>query len=282
MKVLVYKRNEDSTDYNANLEKYLPIMLAPYAKGIFETLLVIEGKPVLLERHLERLFLSAEYFSIPLPSENILEELVLKEASESMSGRSALRLSVYHYEEDSSVVLVVPRSYPYSEEIILKGREICISKWKRDLMNPLYQHKTTNQLENRIALENARKKGFDDCIFVNTLRNITEATSSNVFVLSGGVLKTPPESEGILKGITRNIVMDLIREELKDVELREEPVHLEELTQSDEVFLTNSLFGVMPVRKIEDIKIFNHVPGNLTRKIYRLLWEYFYKSIQEI
>lgn len=282
MNCLIYRRKDNSISYIANPQKYLSFILAPYAAGIFETILVINGKPVFLEKHIERLFNSADFFSTPLPHKKILYEIIAKKASKIPKGKSALRLSVYLYEEDFSIIFIMSRKYPYSEEIIFKGRKVCFSKWKRDPKNPLYRHKTTNQFENKIALNNAIKMGYDDCIFINIDGNITEATSSNVFVVSKGIVKTPPGSDGILKGITRNIVIDLIKSELNGVELIEDSISPKELAEFDEVFLTNSLFGVMPVSNIENKKIFDQVPGEITVKVFKLIWEYFYKDIEKI
>ncbi len=263
-----------------NLQDFPAGLFSPYLKGIFETILVLRGKPVLLERHLNRLYTSARYFSIPLPEEGAVKKLVTKEASTLKLEKGALRLTVQLNEPfNETYILVSKKEYPYREEMFLKGRSACFSMWKRDSDNPLYRHKIVQQIENKIAREFAEVSGYDDCLFVNLKGNVTEATSANIFVFKDGFLKTPQESEGVLKGITRDVVVELCNSS-GEIEVKEAPVSTDELVSAEEVFLTNSLMGLMPVISIERREIGSGVVGSLTKKLSKQVWNHFLKDIR--
>lgn len=263
-----------------NLQDFPAGLFSPYQKGIFETILTLGGRPVLLERHLNRLYNSARYFSIPMPDKDAIRKLVAEEASTLNSGKGALRLTVQLNEPSQETCIVVSeREYPYTEEMYLKGKSVCLAKWKRDSDNPLYKHKVLQQLENRIAREFAEGSGYDDCLFINLRGNVAEATSANIFVFKDGILKTPAESEGILKGITRDVLIELCNAS-GEATVEEAPVSTDELISAEEVFLTNSLIGLMPVTSIERSEVGSGVVGSLTERLLKQIWNYLLEEVK--
>lgn len=109
--------------------------------------------------------------------------------------------------------------------------------------------KTTSYAENVIALAHARAQGADEAIFANTRGELCEGTGSNVFVVQGGVILTPPLESGCLAGVTRDLTIQWCRE--AGLEVREEALAMSTLTTSDEAFLTNTMRDVQPVGSVD-------------------------------
>jgi branched-subunit amino acid aminotransferase/4-amino-4-deoxychorismate lyase len=125
-----------------------------------------------------------------------------------------------------------------------------VCPWRRDPRAPLAGHKTLNYLENVLAHEDAIKRGCADALYVGLRGNLLEGCVTNLFLVVKGKLITPRLGQGILPGITRKVVMELVK-------VREREVQVKELRKADESFLTNALIEVLPIGK----------PGPITRKV---------------
>ena len=132
--------------------------------------------------------------------------------------------------------------------------------------------KTTSLLANIIASTVASKKGAYETILVKG-QKITEATHSNVWIVKGSKIITHPANKEILKGVTRTVLINIIKS--LDFKLIEKEFSLKELYKSDEVFITSSGSLVTPIIQIDSIKINNKKIGNITKKLALS----FYKSI---
>jgi branched-chain amino acid aminotransferase len=113
----------------------------------------------------------------------------------------------------------------------------------------------------------ARRAGADEAIFLDTEGHCSEAAASNLFVLVGGRLLTPPTSCGALPGITRAAVMELAR--AASFSVTEEAFDLHTLLASDEAFLTSSLRGLVPLVEVDGRRLGAGVPGERTRHLMR-------------
>ncbi|MBV2143486.1 aminotransferase class IV [Falsochrobactrum sp. TDYN1] len=98
--------------------------------------------------------------------------------------------------------------------------------------------------------------------------NLTEGAGFNIFLVSDGKLATP--DRGIFEGMTRRTVIELAEEAGLEIEVR--PVKVAELAAADEVFITSTAGGIMPVTKVDDNIYGNGKPGPVTQKIYDLYW----------
>ena len=132
--------------------------------------------------------------------------------------------------------------------------------------------KTTSLLANIIAATEASKKGAYETILVKG-KKITEASHSNVWIVKGNKIITHPANKEILKGVTRTVLINIIKS--LDFKLIEKEFSLKELYKSDEVFITSSGSLVTPIIQIDSIKINNKKIGNITKKLALS----FYKSI---
>lgn len=113
--------------------------------------------------------------------------------------------------------------------------------------------KSGNYLNNVLGLREARQLGATDCVFLNAAGHVTEASTSNLFVVRGGTIATPRLDDGILAGVTRALLLAFCRERGDRVEER----HLaaEDLRSADEVFLTSTLRDVAPVTHLDGAPI---------------------------
>jgi branched-chain amino acid aminotransferase len=101
---------------------------------------------------------------------------------------------------------------------------------------------------------------------------VTEGSSSNVFAVSGGVLRTPPLAAGILEGVTRGVVLRIARAARMPVQ--EAPLRPEELEQADEVFITSTVREIVPVTRLGDRPVASGQPGPVTRRLHAAFREY--------
>ena len=132
--------------------------------------------------------------------------------------------------------------------------------------------KTTSLLANVIAATEASKKGAYETILVKG-KKITEAAHSNVWIVKGNKIITHPANKEILKGVTRTVLINIIKS--LGFKLIEKEFSLNELFKSDEVFITSSGSLVTPIIEIDNIKINNKKIGKITKSLALS----FYKSI---
>ena len=116
-----------------------------------------------------------------------------------------------------------------------------------------------------LAKRMANKSGFDEALMLDPQGYVAEGTGENIFVVKHDVVRTPPTSAAILKGITRDTAIQLLREQ--GVEVREEPIARDELYIADEVFLTGTAAEITPVRDIDHRKIGRGEAGPVTRRV---------------
>ena len=131
--------------------------------------------------------------------------------------------------------------------------------WPRNERGALAGLKTTSYAENVLALGYARERGAGEAIFGNTAGNLCEGTGSNVFVVSGGRLLTPPLTAGCLAGVTRGLVIEWAGAE------EEEELALDALGAADEAFLTSTTRDVQPVRAVNAVPL-PATAGPVTRR----------------
>ena len=212
-----------------------------FGLGAFETIELFEGQTLLLERHLRRLEKALAFLGIAY-EEELLRQRVREgaEAAEpAIANHGALKLLV-----TSENVMVSTRANPYGPAERDRGFSCCMSAVRRNETSPLVVHKTLNYGDNILEKRRALRDGFNEPLFLNTRGELAEGATTNVFIMKDGQLVTPPVASGLLPGIARELLLDRL-------DVREEVLTMDDLLAADEVFLTNSLMGVMPVREID-------------------------------
>lgn len=232
-----------------------------YGDSVFETIRIINGKIMFWEEHYFRLMASMRIMRMEIPS-NFSPEFLEKELLELVKANGLIdspvriRFSVYRQEggyftpQTREVGYVITANaleqpfYLFSEDFYE------IELFKDHYMNSglLSSVKTNNRAVNVLGSIYAQENDYDNCLLINEKKNVVEALNGNLFLVSGNTIKTPPTSDGCIKGITRGALIDIIKK-LPDYELLEESVSPFELQKADELFLTNVVMGIRPVSK---------------------------------
>jgi branched-chain amino acid aminotransferase len=249
-----------------------------YGDNIYETLRTYRGKIFLIERHLFRLDASAELIELKLPLDGndfrrqIERTIVAGGNKESYirlivtRGQGAITLDPDRSERASYVIIVNPLE-PYPRDYYEKGVKVAmvsIRRNDRQALNP--RIKSGNLLNNVLAFAQAKSEGAFEGILCNLSGNVTEATSSNVFIVKHGTLITPSLESGLLSGVTRGLVLELAAS--KQIPVDERDVQPNEMIQCDECFITSTTKGVMPVNQIGETRL-TPSPGPITRQIMK-------------
>lgn len=245
-----------------------------YGCGIFETMRAYNGKVFRLNDHLDRLKASADRLTIPVQVDSLKEQIndtirinLLAEARVRVyltSGEGPATPDLRSCQNATLFIQAVPYT-PFSAEIYEKGFRVMISSFRRCSSSVLPGLKTANYLENLMVRKEAAEAGYADAILMNDKGFVAEASSSNLFIVSGDIVKTAHLQSGILPGITRAVVLELAAGSgLKVLETAIAPA---ELLSSQEVFLTNSVMELMPVTMVGDKTIGSGQPGAVTRKL---------------
>ena len=145
-----------------------------------------------------------------------------------------------------------------------------VSSWQRLGPNtiPPAGKGTGQYINSSLAKVEALKAGYDEAIMLTPDGKVAEGSGENLFVVSRGVLYTPPAVDGVLAGLTRDTVMTLARDE--GVEVVERSMVRSDLYFADEVFCTGTAAEVVPMVEIDDRKIGTGVPGPVTRRLIDL------------
>ena len=249
-----------------------------YGVGLFETIKVVRGNPVLLEEHLIRLKngLGSVYVQWNYTVEKV-REAIIKTLEANNLKDAVIRLNVTagvaewgmpteSYVQPSTIIYARPLP-PTSVE----PKEACILEIKRNTPEGPVRLKSHHYLNNLLAKrELIGKPKNTEGIFLTENGYIAEGIISNVFWVKDGKVFTPSISTGILNGIMRQLVIHLLR--LLKIEVEEGLYSEDELLNSDEVIFTNSVQEVAPVNKI-DSNMYDGTNGPIFKKLQAILKE---------
>lgn len=231
--------------------------------GCFETMKVVRGVPFAITRHLARLARSCRLLEIDFPPEELVRTACAAVISANGPGVGRVRVTVTAgraplgpHRGDSSPGFFVLTGPPRQ---LSATSSVAVCPWVRNERSPLAGAKATSYGENVVAQRWAAARGCDEALFANTRGELCEGTGSNVFLVVGGVLRTPPLTSGCLAGVTRDLACELAGE------VDDSPVGLEELAAADELFLTSSTRDIHPVGTIDGREL--AAPGHLTASL---------------
>lgn len=239
-----------------------------YGDGLFETLRVMSGQPCWLEAHLDRLEESAGRLLLELPwSRAQLADAMQRTLQANGVREAALRLTVTRGEGPpvpdptgcgpSSFFITLREPPPASPGIsaCFAGRH---PRWSIPGLKSLSYQPFV------IARAEARRRGFGEALLC-VGDEVVEGSTTNLFCLRDGVLRTPGLESGCLPGIMRKLVLDLARD--LQFEVCAATLPQGELFQSSEIFLSSSLAGILPVLQLEEARVGDGAPGPVTRKL---------------
>ncbi len=237
--------------------------------GVFETVKVIHGRPFALTRHLDRLAGSARSMGLPELDSDWIRAGVDALLHEGGLSGARLRVTVtsgvsplgsHRGSVDPTVIVATAPLDSWDETC-----RVAVVPWPRNERGVLAGVKTTSYAENAVALAHAERHGASEAIFGNTAGNLCEGTGSNIFLVAGGKLVTPPLSAGCLAGVTRALVLEWAGAEEVDV-----PTSA--LAAAEEAFLTSTTRDIQPVRGVDGHEL-PAAPGPVTRKAMEVFAE---------
>jgi branched-chain amino acid aminotransferase len=261
-----------------------------YGDSVFETIRTYGGRPFALEEHLRRLERSAErvFIELPVPLATLMAEVHAAVAA-SQSPESYIRVMVTRGSGDTlgldpalsrsplRVVIAGPLVPPKPEEYE-RGVSVITYRTQRTAeATEAASAKVGNYLVAVLAMREARKAGASEALITDAAGHVVEGATSNVFAWRAGRLCTPPESAGILPGITRAHVLEVAREMPLPVELCE--LTIADLTGADEVFISSSIRELLPVVRVDDSTIGDGRCGPVTRRLLAAFRENARKSV---
>jgi len=257
-----------------------------YGDGLFETLRASNGQIFYIEQHIDRLFDSLQKVLIELPMTRLELTNVVKETLARNKYKNAIiRLMVTRGDTESNIqidskihptlVINIRPFIPLPKLAYKKGVRVMLFQERANLVNGIsLRLKSCNYLSNILIKELSNKKNYTEGVVVDPDFGVTEGTTSNIFIVEQGQIKTPPLSPYVLAGITRQIVLEIARDH--KIPLTEEKITADELIYADEVFITNSCIEIVPVTQVNSNFIGLKKPGILTRFIH----EEFLKCVE--
>ncbi len=254
-----------------------------FGASVYETVRTYDGVPFLVERHLKRLRESALALGIKIDdSDETLMQRIEETLEASGNAESSVRIVVsagvgaIDYRQGSTkkptIVIVVRPLQTFPESLYQDGATasfVSIMRAGRGNLSP--RIKSSNLLNNLMALRQAHERGAYEALMLNPKGEVCEGSMSNVFVVTDAIIATPPISAGILEGITRELVLSIARE--GGFELEERILLPDELLGADEVFITASSRQVVPIVKVDEQTIADGRPGPITQKLISLYHE---------
>lgn len=258
-----------------------------YGDGVFETLRAYNGFIYHIDGHLDRLFESAGAISLKIPfTREYLNDALYRTLCENNLDDAYLRLTITRGAGEPGLdiegclnpcLIIISRPFSgYPENQYTEGIRAAIVQARRippSALNPSI--KSLNFLNNIMARIEAGRLDATEGIMLSTEGCVAEGTVCNIFIVKGGIIKTPPLSVGILNGVTRSIVIRIAAK--NSITVIEQPFLPDEIYDADECFVTSTLYEVMPVTKINNRSIGNGKPGGITMR----LLEYFRLSARQ-
>jgi branched-chain amino acid aminotransferase len=256
-----------------------------YGTGVFEGMRAYETEvgPAIFRHgdHLDRLFSSAELYYMPIP----FSKAALRTAAHQLLAANHLRecylrpiayrgygtMGLYPLDAPVDVTIAAwPWGAYLGEESKQAGIRAKVASWRRPPHDSLIPHaKASGQYLNSILAKiEATKAGYQEAILLDSQGFVSEGSGENIFVIKDGVLLTPPQTAGILDGISRRSLLRIARD--LAIEIVERNIARAELYLADEVFLTGTAAELVPVTEIDDHAIGGGRRGPVTSELQRV------------
>jgi branched-chain amino acid aminotransferase len=248
-----------------------------YGDGVFEGIRVYNGKIFEADAHLERLYHSARAIRLEIPitpaqMRSAMEETVRVNQFQNCYIRAIVTRGVGCLGLDPNkckkpgIIIIADKIALYDPAVYDKGMEIITATVIRNHPNAVSPRiKSLNYLNNILAKIEACDAGVEEAIMLNHEGNVSECSGDNIFIVRSGQVQTPTTADGILEGVTRDLILRLCRR--SQIPAVEKTLQRHDLYIADECFLTGTAAEIAPVTKIDGRKIGSGGPGPLTRKL---------------
>ncbi|MCC6671237.1 MAG: aminotransferase class IV [Planctomycetes bacterium] len=246
-----------------------------FGDSIYEVMRTRDGVPFAFPDHFERLRSSADGLRLRFDlDDRALARRIQETLAAARNAENYVRIIVTRgtgtapnidvaYAPGPCTVIILVRDLPRFS--MLEAHLQIVGRLRNDrrALDPAY--KTGNYLNNVLGLIEAKASGGTDALFLNTEGHVTECSTSNLWVLRDGVLRTPPLDAGILAGITRKLLLEMCRGE--GTAAVEENLTPHDVTSAEEVFVSASLRDLVPVTRVDGAPIGDGRPGPVTTRL---------------
>lgn len=248
-----------------------------YGDGVFEGIRVYNGRIFKLYEHTERLFESAKSIMLDVPMDNkALVKAVVETARENAVKNGYIRLVITRGMgtlglnpftcKTPQVIIIADKIALYPKKIYQEGMAVVTVPTARnatEAVNP--RIKSLNYLNNILAKIEAMNAGTPEAIMLNSFGFISECTGDNIFIVKKEIIYTPSLYMGVLRGITRDTVMELA--ENLGFAIKQIVMNRHDIYNADECFLTGTAAEIVPVVKVDGRVVGDGKPGEVTRKL---------------
>lgn len=240
-----------------------------YGDGLFETIEIINEQPVFLTQHLQRLEAGCFVLKIPFPSKTLLIDEVTQLCKNTTHGVIKIMLTrgsggrgYRQPEAISTTRYIALHPYPkYPGSYKTKGIAARFCDMRLALNPMLAGIKHNNRLEQVLARAEWQDE-VQEGLMMNLNGDVIEGTMSNLFVVKGDVLLTPKLDQAGVKGIIRQVIIDLCSAHA--IPLQQKVMSKECVLAADELFVTNSVLGIWPITQLQDC---SYQVGELTQRL---------------
>lgn len=248
-----------------------------YGDGVFEGIRAYNGKVFKLKEHIDRLYESANVILLDIGvTRKEMMEIVVETIRQNNLTDAYVRLIISRGVGDlgldprkcpeSGIYCIAGSIALFPQTMYDAGLEIVTVSTRRNNLNALNPRiKSLNYLNNILAKIEANRAGVMEALMLNQEGYVCEGTGDNIFMVKDGVLITPPISAGILRGITRDTVIELAKRD--GIPVAEELFTLHDVYTADECFLTGTAAELIPVINVDSRSIADGKPGPMFKKL---------------
>tara|TARA_B100001057_G_scaffold57957_1_gene51339 strand:- start:2759 stop:3592 length:834 start_codon:yes stop_codon:yes gene_type:complete len=235
-----------------------------FGDAIYEVIIAVNKKPFELDAHITRLKKNISSLKYPLSDQIDLEEIILEIISRNKFSKQVIYVQISrgtdsvrdHIPSTDLIPTIFVSSHELKTEFSPSSGEKAILledfRWRKS------QIKATSLLANVIYRSEAKQQGvFETILFENGF--ITEGAVSNVFCCIENKIITPPLTENILPGVTRKVILNLIQD--TSLVYEETKIPIDTFLSAEEIWVTNSTKGIIPIIELDGIKIGSGLPG---------------------
>src|ERR1700722_257793 len=225
--------------------------------GLFETMRVVGGKPFRFAQHLERMVRGADFLKIKQPfTPQELEKFASQLIEQNKMPDSILRVTLtrgagergYNFNGECKPTIVMTLHVAPSLENHVEWN-LVTSSFRIPAADPLSSFKTTSKILHIMARAEAKEKGADEALLINTNGEVAETASGNLFWIYDDKICTVPTGRGVLPGITRAVVLEICQ--TLGLQVNKRVIKPEALRNSQGVFVTQSALGIIPVSSFD-------------------------------
>jgi len=230
-----------------------------YGDAVFETIKVSHSKILFWEDHYFRLMASMRILRMEIPMSFTLEFLeneILKLVEHNNQLKVSVRVKLIVFRDSeglytpntNEVSFLISSKTLQNDFYELNDNEYRVDLYKDHYISPslLSTIKSNNRLINVIGGIYANENGLQNCLLLNTDKYVVEALNSNIFLVKGQIVKTPPLTDGCIKGVMRKQIIEIIKL-MPEYTIEEASISPFELQKADELFLTNIISGIQPI-----------------------------------